>query len=96
MLSQKQVQQIASLARLNITQEEMKKYQEELSSILEYIEKLGEIDVSSIEAMSHPGELKNVFRTDEPREEKSAGLIELAPQKKDGYLKVKSILKKEK
>jgi len=53
MISKEEVQHIAKLARLGLTEKEIKKFQKELSSILDYIEKLKEVDVSSIEPTSH-------------------------------------------
>jgi len=99
MIDKKEVQHIASLARLNLKEEELEKYQKELSSILEYVETLEQVDVEGVEPTSHPGGLDSVFRIDEVKnreESLSKKLIDLAPNKEKGYLKVKSILKKSK
>jgi aspartyl/glutamyl-tRNA(Asn/Gln) amidotransferase C subunit len=99
MIDKKEVQHIASLARLNLKEKELEKYQKELSSILEYVETLKQVDVEGIEPTSHPGGLKSVFRIDENKEaEKGLAekLVDSAPNKDKGYLKVKSILKKSK
>jgi len=100
MISKEEVKQIAKLARLGLTPKEIEKMQKELSSILDYIEKLKEIDVSNAEPMSHSVEVKNIMRKDIAKkpapyrtEGSGAGLMELAPETKEGYLKVKSILK---
>ncbi|MDI6603013.1 MAG: Asp-tRNA(Asn)/Glu-tRNA(Gln) amidotransferase subunit GatC [Patescibacteria group bacterium] len=53
MISKEEVQHIAKLARLGLTEKEVKKFQKELSSILDYIEKLKEVDISKIEPTSH-------------------------------------------
>jgi aspartyl/glutamyl-tRNA(Asn/Gln) amidotransferase C subunit len=50
-------------------------------------------DVSKVEPTSHPFSLENVVREDEPKKDKCADLVEMAPDKKDNYVKVKSILK---
>ncbi len=92
MISKEEVQHIAKLARLGLTSKEEGKFQKELSSILDYIEKLQKIDVSNTEPTSHPFFLKNVLRPDEPESQKQ-DLLALAPETKDGYLKVKSILR---
>jgi aspartyl-tRNA(Asn)/glutamyl-tRNA(Gln) amidotransferase subunit C len=97
MISEKDVKHIADLARLGLNGKELKKYQKDLSSILDYIEKLGEVDVSGVEATSHPGELKNVFRKDERGKgngEVAERIIESAPDKEGRYIKVKPILKR--
>lgn len=97
MISKKEVQHIAKLARLGLAPKEIEKMKEELSSILDYIEKLKEVDISGIKATTHSIEIKNVFRQDKEREKleakKQENLLELAPDTKNGYLKVKSILK---
>ncbi len=95
MLSKEEVEHIAKLARLGLSQEEIGKFQKELSSILDYFEKLKKVDVAKVEPMSHSVKLENVLRKDEtikdPAQEK---LVKLAPQSQDGYFKVKSIFKK--
>jgi len=94
MISKEEVQRIAKLARLGLTEKEVEKFQKELSSILDYIEKLREVDVSDIEPLSHPFEVRNVSRKDEILTAAGRGekLLKLAPEEKKGYLKVKSIL----
>ena len=95
MISKEEVKHIAKLARLGLTEKEIAKYQRELSSILDYVEKLKEVDVSRVEPTSHSIAMENVMRDDrasEKREAKSEKLLELAPETKNGYLKVKSIL----
>lgn len=94
MLSKEEVEHIAKLARLGLSKKEIAKFQKELSSILDYIEKLKEVDVSGVEPTSHSVLVENVMRKDRPARPKAARkLMELAPETKDGYLKVKSILK---
>ena len=92
MISREQVQHIAKLARLGLTEKEIEKYQKELSSILDYFEKLKGVKVSGVEPTSHSIKVENVMRQDEAKESNKR-LIELAPDKKDDYLKVKPILK---
>lgn len=98
MITKKEVQRIAKLARLGLTNKEIEKYQKELSKILDYIEKLKEVDVSKIKPTSHSVLVENVMRSDEAKkpapyrtEGSGAGLLELAPETKNGYLKVKKI-----
>ncbi|MDP3990808.1 MAG: Asp-tRNA(Asn)/Glu-tRNA(Gln) amidotransferase subunit GatC [Candidatus Nealsonbacteria bacterium] len=92
MLSKKEVQHIAKLARLSLKTKDEAKFQKELSSILDYIEQLKKVDISNIEPTSHPFSIKNVVRPDEA-ESKRYNLLESAPKTKDGYIKVKQILK---
>jgi len=93
MISKEEVKHIAKLARLGLTETEIGKFQKELSLILDYIEKLKELDVSDVKPTSHSIEMENITRKDEPRPEKErAGtLLESAPETKNGYIKVKSI-----
>jgi len=96
MISRQEVQHIAKLARLGLKEKEVEKYQKELSSILDYFEKLKEVDISKIEPTSHSIAAENVIREDEVKREqraKNKKLLELAPKTKNGHLKVKSILK---
>jgi len=94
MISKEEVKHIAKLARLGLTEKEVGKFQKELSSILDYIEKLKEVDISKVEPTSQSTEMENVMRRDEGLRSKVKGsrLLELAPETKNGYLKTKSIL----
>ncbi len=64
MVTEEDVRKIAELAHLAISQEEVSKYQKQLNSILQYIDQLKSIDVSSVEAMTHVHGQTNVFRDD--------------------------------
>jgi aspartyl-tRNA(Asn)/glutamyl-tRNA(Gln) amidotransferase subunit C len=95
MITKEEVKHIAKLARLGLTSKEIEKFQKELSKILDYIEKLKEVDISNVLPTSHSVEVENVMRSDEIDEKlkiKNEKLIEMAPETKNGYLKVKSIL----
>jgi len=94
MITRKEVQHIAKLARLGLTEKEIEKFRRELSSILDYVAKLKKIDVSRVEPTSHPRLVKNIMREDESKDEKievRKKLIEMAPNKEKGYVKVKSV-----
>ena len=96
MISEKDVKRIANLARIDLAAAEIKRHQKELSSILDYIAVLKKADVAKADATSHSREVFNIFRPDDPLKETEgvAGkLIQAAPEKKDGYIKVKSVLK---
>lgn len=98
MISRQEVQHIAKLARLGLTEKEIRKYQKELSSILDYVGKLKKIDAElpSLSPESHSFEVENIMREDQEsakNETQSVKLLELAPRTKNGHLKVKSILK---
>ena len=95
MISKEEVKHIAKLARLGLSDKEIEEFQKELSSILDYVEKLKKVDVSGVQVTSHPLDVKDVVRKDEPRkpEVESERLVEMTPDKKEGYVKVKPILK---
>jgi aspartyl-tRNA(Asn)/glutamyl-tRNA(Gln) amidotransferase subunit C len=59
---------VAKLARLNLTEEETQLFHKQLGDVLRYAAKLGEVDVSQVEAAAHAVAIFNVFREDEPRD----------------------------
>ena len=59
---------VAKLARLNLTGEETRLFQKQLSDVLKYAAKLREVDVGHVEAAAHAIPVFNVFREDEPRD----------------------------
>jgi len=105
-ITQEEVEHLAKLARLGLTEKEMEKIQKELSLILDYFKILKEIDTENVAPTSHPvltepgSEIslllgKSYLRKDEvfkSPSEQTEKLIKMAPQKEKGYLKVKSIL----
>ncbi|OGZ18808.1 MAG: asparaginyl/glutamyl-tRNA amidotransferase subunit C [Candidatus Nealsonbacteria bacterium RBG_13_42_11] len=98
MISNDEVKHVAKLARLSLTEKETEKFQKELSSILDYVAELKELDVSDIPATSHPFEAENVTRKDwerisDSKSQATKKIIDLAPETKESYFKVKSILK---
>jgi len=95
MITKKEVEHLAKLARLGLTQKEINKIQKELSLILDYFNSLKEVKTEDIEPTSHPILTKSFLRKDEISSqppETIQKLIELTPQKENGYIKVKSIL----
>ena len=96
MLTIDEVKHLAELARLQLADEELSTFQKELSSILDYFEKLKEVETDSILPTAYALENKNVFREDEERgcdEETINKMIKAMPDKKERYLKVKTIIK---
>ena len=94
MISKEEVKHIANLARLSLTAEEVTKFQKELSLILDYINKLKEVDISNAQPNIHSVQAKNVMREDTVRKEDlevRKKLIEMAPEKKGDYVKVKHV-----
>ena len=58
---------VAKLARLNLTDDETRLFQTQLGNVLEYVNKLREVDVTGVESTAHAIPVFNVFREDEPR-----------------------------
>ena len=80
-LTEDQVRHIAKLARLQISEEEVKKFSKELTSILTYIDMLNELDTEGVEPTAQVTGLTNVYRKDEivPSEATKEELLECSP-----------------
>jgi len=89
----KDVRAVAQLARLEFSPEEEERLTGELNRILEYMEKLNELDTEHVEPTSHVVPITGAFREDEvdPFPARDA-LWASAPQLEDGYFKVPRII----
>ena len=67
MIEREQVLHVARLARLRLSDAEVDRMADELSGILEHVERIGELDLDGVEPTSHVVALDNVLRPDEPR-----------------------------
>jgi aspartyl-tRNA(Asn)/glutamyl-tRNA(Gln) amidotransferase subunit C len=91
MIDRDQVLHVAKLARLRLSDEEVARMGEELSTILDHIEKLNELDLQGVEPTSHVVELENVLRADDPRASLPAEkALEQAPDVAAGGFRVPS------
>lgn len=93
MIKKDDVEHMAELARIDLDEKEMESLRDDLSGIIDYIDRLKELDVSEVLPSDDPTLLKNVTRDDvesgcEEREE----LIDDFTEKEKGYLKVRQIL----
>ena len=61
------VARLARLARLRLNEDEIERMTRELSTILDHIDKIGELDLDGVEPTSHVIQVENVLRADEPR-----------------------------
>lgn len=59
------VNYVANLARIHLTEEETSLFQGQMEQIVEYVKKIGELDLSGVEAASHTYPVFNVYRADE-------------------------------
>lgn len=87
------IEYVANLARLELTEAEKTEFGGQLDQVLGYVEKLKEIDVEGVDAMAHPFPLVNVMRPDErrpslPHEDAMAN----APQAVNGLFQVPKIV----
>jgi aspartyl-tRNA(Asn)/glutamyl-tRNA(Gln) amidotransferase subunit C len=92
-LTADQVLHIAKLARIALTPEEVERFRNQLSSILEHFAVLSEVPTEDVEPTAYPLPLENVMRTDEvapslPREDVLAN----APEQEDGMFRVRAVL----
>jgi aspartyl-tRNA(Asn)/glutamyl-tRNA(Gln) amidotransferase subunit C len=93
-LTRQEVEHIANLARLELTEKEKEKFTEQLSAVLGYVKKLQKVDLSKVEPTAQVTELKNVTRPDEVKkcdEKTMAKLIASAPERVDNLVKVKAV-----
>lgn len=93
MLTREEVIKLGQLARIELNEQEVEKFQKDLSAVLEYVEELKQVNVEGLEEVSQVTGLVNVQREDVVvdhgnREE----IFSQAPEMKDGYFKVKAIL----
>ncbi|MDO9399117.1 MAG: Asp-tRNA(Asn)/Glu-tRNA(Gln) amidotransferase subunit GatC [bacterium] len=94
-LSKSEIQHIAKLARLELTEEELKKYNSQLSAVLDYIDQLKEVDVSGVEPTAQITGLENVLREDVVKdwdEKEIEQSLADAPEKEGRFIKVKRII----
>ena len=95
MISRDDVLHIARLARVELAEAELSKFEKDLSGILTFVEKLNEVATDSIEPLTGGTDLKNILREDDPSRdfEAVAGdqLIKAAPRKREGYVEVPSV-----
>ncbi len=93
MLTKEEVVKIASLARIELSDAEIEKFQKDLSSVLDYVEALKEVDTDGLDIVSSVTGLENVMREDKAiLIEDQQDILANAPERKDNYYKVKSIL----
>lgn len=93
-LTRTEILKLAKLARLDLSEDEIKEYIDELSGILQYVEQLQQIDVAGLEPTNQVTGLVNVTRADEIVDYGyvPADLISNVPATKDGQIQVKRML----
>lgn len=92
-ISKEEIEHIASLARLYLSEDEKELFGSQLSSVLDYMEKLNELDTKDIEPTSHVLPLSNVMRNDiaSPSIPREDALLN-APDHTDKFFRVPKII----
>ena len=92
-LNRKDVEQVAQLSRLELSEKDLDKYTGQLDAILEYIDVLSQVDTSDVEPMAHVLDIRNVMRPDaiQPSLSQQAAL-QNAPEPENGFFKVPKIV----
>jgi aspartyl-tRNA(Asn)/glutamyl-tRNA(Gln) amidotransferase subunit C len=91
-ISEEQVRHVARLARLGLSDDEVGRFREQLSAILDAVGKVGELDLEDVEPTSHPLDVVNVFGEDEERPSLSLEeALANAPDADDGFFGVPAV-----
>lgn len=89
----KDVQHVAKLARLQLSPEEEATFTEQMNAILQYADKLNELDTENVQPTTHVLQVSNVMRDDVVKESLSQEEALLnAPEDEDGHFKVPAVL----
>ena len=92
-ITKQEVEHVARLARLELSEQEEDKLTDQLSNILTYVEQLSKLDTTGVEPTSHVLDISNVMRDDTPRESLSQdAALANAPEKAAGHYKVPKII----
>ena len=84
-ISDETIEYVGILAKLELSEEEKEQAKKDMGSMLDYIDKLNELDSDGVEPMSHAFPVNNVFREDEVTNgDDRENMLLNAPQKKDG------------
>lgn len=91
-ISKEKTAKIASLARLGLGAKEIDKFSKDLSKILDYIDKLQQVDTEKVEATSQVTGLENVKRADSVLESNNQKeILDNAPASRNNFIKVKAV-----
>jgi aspartyl-tRNA(Asn)/glutamyl-tRNA(Gln) amidotransferase subunit C len=92
-IDQSQVIKVAKLSRLDLTEDEVQEFTGQLSAILDYVEKMNELDTTGVEPLAHCLPVSNVLREDSAKESLGTEkVLANAPQRDDEFFKVPKIL----
>ncbi len=92
-ITEEDVAHVARLARLELTEEELHRYTEQLGAVLDYAADVSALDISGVAPTAHPFPLRNVLRPDEPQPSLDReDVLAMAPESEDGRFRVPRIL----
>lgn len=88
-----QIERVAELARLKLTEDEKLEFTKQLSDIISYVEKINELDTGAVRPADHIVDLRNVFRADEVGKSLPVAELErIAPRFEKGHVVVPRII----
>jgi len=92
-ITNEHIKKVADAVRIEISDEEAAKYTDEISSVIEYANILGELNTDDVKPTTHGIVLGNVLRKDEPKQSiTQEDALQNAPDQEDGHFKVPSIM----
>ncbi len=92
-LTREQVQHIARLARVGLSEDDIARFQEQLSEILDYFERLRQLDTEGVPPTTHTLPLHSIMRPDEPRPSLPRDeVLANAPQREGDLFRVSAVL----
>lgn len=87
------IENVAKLARLELSPDEKDEFSRQLNGIIQYVEKINELDTSGVEPADHIVEVSNVFRDDAVQESIDRSELEkIAPDFREGHIVVPKII----
>jgi aspartyl-tRNA(Asn)/glutamyl-tRNA(Gln) amidotransferase subunit C len=92
-ITREEVQHVAMLFRMSLSEEEIARLQQQLSQIIDYFQVLQQVDTEGVPPTSHTLALENVMRADEPRPSYTPeDILANAPLSEGGFFRVRAVL----
>jgi aspartyl-tRNA(Asn)/glutamyl-tRNA(Gln) amidotransferase subunit C len=92
-ISREEVLHVARLARIGVTEEDVEKFRQQLSTIIEHFDVLRQLDTTDVEPTTHTLALQSIMQDDKPRDSlEQEDVLQNAPLQQDGYLRVRAVL----
>lgn len=89
----KEIEYIANLSRIALTDEEKNIFKKQLTNVLDYIKKLNELNTDTVKPMAYATDIKNVFREEELTPSLSRQkILDLSPSNVNGFFKVPKVI----